>query len=292
MAKKFLMPLVAIILIMGLMLPGCGEGEGEGEEPFEPETGSWIGEVVFSINDDYGSVISQMAAGLLDMYGLPIADPTSYEVIMETPSIQAELNYGGYREMRFNTYRDEDGDPEAPPYSGNYTDDEGKLNPFGNPAIREAMNLLIDRNYIYQEILGELGAPKWTALGTAFPDHARYYDDIVGPIETAYAFDFDAAKAVFDTEMPLMGASWVTDHWEFDSSNVEITMVIRADLPPNPEQGVYVATQIEALGFDVVQLVLPGSEAHSYWLYEAPTRNGDWHVYTGGWSSQIGRAHV
>jgi peptide/nickel transport system substrate-binding protein len=286
--KKIFFISLAVILALSIGLIGC-EGEGEGEEPFVPETGTWIGDVVFSVNNDYGSVISQMAAGLLDMYGLPIADPTSYEVIMDTPEINSELNYGGYRELRFNTYRDQDGDPESPPYSGNYTDDEGKLNPFANPAIREAMNLLIDRNYIYQEILGELGAPKWTCLGTAFPDHARYYDDIIGPIETAYAYDFDAAKAVFDTEMPAMGATWNSGEelWYFDGSPVEITCLIRADLPPNPEQGVYVATQIEALGFDVVQLILPGSEASSYWLAEAPTRNGDWHVYTGGWSSPV-----
>lgn len=285
--KKVLLISLAVILALSMGLIGCeGEGEGEGE-PYEPETGTWIGEVVFSVNDDYGSVISQMAAGLLDMYGLPIADPTSYEVIMDTPEINSELNYGGYREMRFNTYRDEDDDPEAAPYNGNYTDDEGKLNPFGNPAIREAMNWLVDRNYIYQEILGELGAPKWTWLGTQFPDHNLYYADIISDIETTYAYDFSAAETVFNTEMPLMGATWNSGEglWYFDGSPVELTMIIRADLPPNPEQGVYVATQLEALGFDVVQLVLPGSEAHSYWLYEAPTRNGDWHVYTGGWSS-------
>lgn len=284
--KKVLFVSLAVILALSIGLIGC-EGEGEGEPPYEPETGTWIGEVVFSFNDDYGSVISQMSGGLLDMYGLPIADPESYQAVMDDPNIQAELNYGGYREMRFNTYRDDDGDPGVAPYTGNYTDDEGKLNPFANPAIREAMNLLIDRNHIYQEILGELGAPKWTALGTAFPDHARYYDDIVGPIETAYAYDFSTAQSTINTEMLAMGATWETDHYEFDGSPVEITCIIRADLPPNPEQGVYVATQLEALGFDVVQLILPGSEAHSYWLYEAPTRNGDWHVYTGGWSSPV-----
>lgn len=285
--KKILFISLAVILALSAGLIGCEDDNGGPPPPFEPETGTWIGEVVFSFNDDYGSVISQMAAGLLDMYGLPISDPASYQAVMDEPLIQSELNYGAYREMRFNTYRDEDGDPGVAPYTGNYTTDDGKLNPFADPEIREAMNWLLDRNYIYQEILGELGAPKWTCLGTQFPDHFRYYDDYVGPIETAYAYDFSAAETVFNTRMPAIGATWETDHWEFDGENVEIIMVIRADLPPNPEQGVYVATQLEALGFDVVQLTLPGSEAHTYWLYEAPTRNGDWHVYTGGWSSPV-----
>ncbi len=56
----------------------------------------------------------------------------------------AYKSYGSYNELTFN--------PAGPVFSGT-----GKLNPFGVPAIREAMNYLIDRTYIAEEIMGGPG---------------------------------------------------------------------------------------------------------------------------------------
>jgi len=56
--------------------------------------------------------------------------------------------------------------------------------------IREAMNWLVDRNYIAQEITGGLGVPKYTALDTAFPDAARFAGEL-GALATKYAYNFD-----------------------------------------------------------------------------------------------------
>ena len=39
---------------------------------------------------------------------------------------------------------------------------DGRINPFGNAKIREAMNMLLDRDYIIQEIFGGLGAAKYS----------------------------------------------------------------------------------------------------------------------------------
>jgi len=75
------------------------------------------------------------------------------------------------------------------------------LNPFAIPEIREAMNWAIDRDYIVDEHLGGMGSAKWTVLGTAFPDHARYYADIIAPIEAYYEYDFARADAAIEQAM-------------------------------------------------------------------------------------------
>ena len=56
------------------------------------------------------------------------------------PDLAYSHSFGSYTEMTFN--------PAV------FTD--GRLNPFSNPKIREAMNWLIDRNYVVQEIYGGL----------------------------------------------------------------------------------------------------------------------------------------
>jgi peptide/nickel transport system substrate-binding protein len=65
---------------------------------------------------------------------------------------------------------------------------DGRLNPFSDPAIREAVNWLIDRDYIVSEFYGGLTA----ILGTSaihpklFPDYARYVD-VTRALELKYA---------------------------------------------------------------------------------------------------------
>ena len=46
-----------------------------------------------------------------------------------------------------------------------------RLNPFSNPKVREAVNWLIDRNYIAQEGMGGLGTPRYVPILSTFPDY-------------------------------------------------------------------------------------------------------------------------
>ncbi len=62
--------------------------------------------------------------------------------------------------MTFNTY--------GPEFQ------DGRLNPFAVRAIREAMNMLVDRDYVANEIYGGLAVPKLFATNSAFPDYTRY----------------------------------------------------------------------------------------------------------------------
>ena len=89
-------------------------------------------------------------------------------------------------------------------------------------------------------------------------------------------------KAVFDTHMPLMGATW-DEHeelWHYAGEPVEIIMVIRSDLPPFPEAGHYVADQLEAMGFGVTCLVKPLLDAMANWFRGDPA-DGLFRVATG-----------
>ena len=118
------------------------------------------------------------------------ANPDLFTEVKADPKLSYTNAFGSYTELTFN--------PSGPTFN------DGRLNPFSNPKIREAMNWLVDRNYIVQEIYGGLAKPKFTSLNSAFPDYARYIDT-VRALEVKYAYNPEQAKTVIDAEMTAHG---------------------------------------------------------------------------------------
>ena len=67
-----------------------------------------------------------------------LADPSFFQTVLEDPDLEHTVAHGNFNDLTFN------------PYGPTFYD--GRLNPFSNTAIREAMNRLIDRTYITQVI--------------------------------------------------------------------------------------------------------------------------------------------
>ena len=123
-------------------------------------TGAWVDSVIFTSQDSDEAAVTQMLAGELDIYAFSVANPTLFTKVKENPDLAYSQSYGSTNELTFNPA----------------TFSDGRLNPFSNKKIREAMNWLIDRNYLVQEIYNGLAAPKLFCLNSAFPDYARYVD--------------------------------------------------------------------------------------------------------------------
>jgi len=175
--------------------------------------------------------------------------------------------FGSYNELTFN--------PSGPTFQ------DGRLNPFSDAKIREAMNWLIDRDYIAQEIFGGLAVPKYTSLNSSFADYARYVDT-ARQLEAYYAYDPAHAEEVVTTEMEAMGATREPGGvWMFDGAPVTIILIIRTE-DARKEIGDYFASQLESIGFTVDRQYKTRSEASPIWNQSDPTE-GQWHVYTGGW---------
>ena len=85
---------------------------------------------------------------------------------------------------------------------------DGRLNPFSNPKVREAVNWLIDRNYLAQEAIGPMGKPMTVVLVSSFPDYVRYVD-IIRPLEAKYSYNFEKAKEVIRLRWKPWAPAWV-----------------------------------------------------------------------------------
>jgi peptide/nickel transport system substrate-binding protein len=227
--------------------------------------GAWVDKVIFTSIDSAEAAVKQLQAGDIDIYAYTISVPSIFEEVKADTGLSYSQSVGSYTELTFN--------PAV------FTD--GRLNPFSNPKIREAMNWLIDRNYVVQEIYGGMANPRFTALNTAFPDTAKYVD-VISEIETTYAYNPDKAKEVITAELTGMGAVLnANGKWSFNDAELSIIILIRTE--DNRRQiGDYTANQLETVGFTVDRQYKTRSEASPIWVQGNPT-DGLFHIYTGGW---------
>ncbi|MET1160375.1 MAG: ABC transporter substrate-binding protein [Thermoprotei archaeon] len=238
----------------------------------EAPHGPWVDEVVFIEESDPDKVLEMLKNNEIQVYFDEITDPERYQRMKEY-GLKVWFSYALYYELTFN--------PVGPVFNKT-----GKLNPFAVARIREAMNYLVDRDYIANEILGGLAVPRYVAITPSFPDYARYYDTIY-EIEQEYKYNFEKAKSIIFEEMTKLGAEYraAEGKWYYNGEPVEIIFLIRTE-DARRQIGDYVAEQLEKLGFTVVRRYGTSRELAPYWIYGDPAE-GTWHIYTGGWITTV-----
>ena len=90
------------------------------------------------------------------------------------------------------------------------------------------MNYIIDRRYIVDEIMGGLGAPKFTCVVKELPEGQRF-KDVIEAIERDYSYNFEKGKAIITEEMIKMGAELKDGIWHYKGKPVVIKLIIRIE---------------------------------------------------------------
>lgn len=234
-------------------------------------TGAWVDDIVVIEEQREPAAIDMLLTGELDIYAQTMSDPELLQKVQASPELEYSVAYGSNVEITFN--------PAGPVFPGT-----GKLNPFAVPRIREAMNWLIDRDYIVQEIYGGLAIPRIVTVSRAMPDYARHAD-VIRALELEYAYDFEKAKEVVTEEMLKLGAELVNGVWHYNGEPVTLVGLIRIE-DERIEIGDYFAKQLEDIGFKVERLYKSSAEASPIWMLSDPG-NGQWNFYTGGWSASV-----
>ncbi len=297
MFRKNLMIVLGLVLAASMVLAACGptptpeptqapqptqpaqpveQPTAEPEPTPVPRTtrqGGWLDTITMvAVSPD--AVVTQLQAGSIDVYASALGRAEDFKAAQEA-GLKYNQVYGGYYELTFNPYGGGDN-------GATFDQSTGKLNPFAVPAIREAMNMLVDRNYIVQEVYGGLASPKFFPLNSAFPDYALLAD-VARKLEAKYAYNPDKANEIITAEMEKLGATKVDGKWTFNGEPVTLIFIIRNDgdgtrLPI----GDYVSAQLENIGFTVDRQYKTSSEASPIWIRGNPA-DGLWHIYTGGW---------
>ena len=233
-------------------------------------TGAWVDSVIFVEEPESDIAVSRLEAGDLDVYAFNISEPDIAKRIKESDALEYAEAFGSYNELTFN--------PSGPVLNN------GKLNPFAVAAIREAMNWLVDRDYIVNEIVGGLGRPRYVPINLASKDFAELAD-VIAAIELTYAYNPDKAREVITAEMEKLGAELVDGKWTYEGEPVELIGLIRVE-DERKEIGDYVSNQLEELGFKVVRDYKTSREAATCWIFTDPAE-GCFSFYTGGWVSTV-----
>ncbi len=250
------------------------------EEPTpEPEKqvtrrGGWLDTIVIVEEPSGEAGVSRIESGELDAHVFSWDDPELFASVQANADLGYTTFVGSSDELSFN--------PVGPTFDGT-----GKLNPFSVAKIREAMNWMIDRNYIAEEIMGGLGLPRLFPIVGGFPDYARYIDK-ARELEAYYAYNPEKGEAVITEEMQKLGATLVDGKWQFNDEPVELIFLIRTE-DERLEIGDYISNQLETIGFTVTRNYKTAAEAAPIWRQGNPN-DGQWHLYTGGWiTTQITR---
>ncbi|WP_273333468.1 ABC transporter substrate-binding protein [Dictyoglomus turgidum] len=230
----------------------------------------WLDQVAFIPEKDMAKAVEMMSKGDIDIYFNEINDPQLFRRVKEDPNLTYGTSFGLYYELTFN--------PVGPTYK------DGRLNPFSNKKIREAMNMVVDRQYIVDEIMGGLAEVKLLPLNKGFPEYERYKDTIAN-LEKLYKYDFNKGKQIITTEMKKMGAELKGNKWYYKGNPVVVKFIIRTE-DRRKQIGDYVANQLEKLGFTVERMYKTSREASPLWVRGNP-EDGQWDIYTGGWITTV-----
>ncbi len=210
------------------------------------------------------------------LYGMPVEDLDKLE-IYSVPS--------GSWSLPINNY------PGKAPYQVE-KDGETLFNPFAIQEIRFALNILINRKYIVDEILGGAGFPMYCMATTGQPGTMKY-NKIAE--EFGFTAEGDEEKAIADITAAMEKAAVLPENqgrlvkgekwWEFDGQPVEIRFVIRVDDPNGRlKEGNYVSDQIEKAGIKVDRALWDRSKANSTIYYSNPA-DYEWNIGTEGWGA-------
>ena len=285
---KHLYYVLSLLMVMSLVLAACAPQQAatteapvvETEEPAATEApateaptempkterhGGWLDEIDFSVVAG-DSAISQLQAGAIDFFSFNLASDV-YPAIKEA-ELSSTQSLGGYYGISFN--------PAV-------FSDTTQLNPFSNRKIREAMNWMIDRNYVNQEIFAGGSLAKLLPVTTQLVEYTSLIDT-ARALESKYAYNFEKAKEVIDAEMPAMGAELGADgKWQFSGQPITLIFLIRSDGDGTRQPiGDYISNQLESVGFTVDRQYKTSSEAFPIWQ-GTTAADGQWHMYTAGY---------
>jgi len=229
--------------------------------------------MVFVLEPDVTKAFERLKANDIQVYFSVITDPSLARRVQEE-GLAIDYAYGGYSCLVFNIV--------------NFT--TGELNPFVNTKIREAVNYIIDRDYIVKEIYGGMGKPKYTPIERVTSDYARYID-VIKEVELAYKYDFGKGKAIIQEEMLKMGAQLIDGKWYYGGKPVTLKFMIRITgrefSTLGRATGDYIAEQFEKLGFTVEKRYMEAP--HLFAELAKDPREGTWHMYYSGYMGWVGR---
>jgi len=154
-----------------------------------------------------------------------------------------------------------------------------KFNPFSSKDIRFALNYMVDRKLIVNELMGGYGSPIISYYSPSDPE----YLTVIEQLET-YNFRYNPSLAneIISKVLEGEGAVKIDGKWQINESPIEITIFIRSDDPVRKSIGEILSAELEKAGFTVKKEFGDLNKAFVI-VYGSNPSDVKWNLYTEGW---------
>jgi len=154
-----------------------------------------------------------------------------------------------------------------------------KFNPFSSKDTRFALNYLVDRKLIVNELMGGYGSPIISYYSPSDPE----YLTVIEQLET-YNFRYNPtlANQIISKSLNEKGAVKINEKWQIDEKPIEITIFIRSDDPVRKSIGEILSVELEKIGFIVKKEFGDLNKAFVV-VYGSNPSDVKWNLYTEGW---------
>lgn len=263
----------------------------------QDEEGELVKEINMEVRTSRSTGIGDTAEGTLDVFIQGVAG-RQFEGISEEmrEKLGRMRSAGSYNNLYFN-----------PAATDKYTAESGgtrKFNPYSIREFRYAMNWLVDRQKIVEEMYDGYAEVRPTSVAKSVSTYDQYVQPVVQGHEITPSGDFEKAKSMItealesaqedpdligelkkmeDEDSPA-GYWWAYKSPEDEEfSKIEPVVMIRVE-DERKQIGQYYVDQLAEVGIDAEGKQWDRRKAVNKAWYSDP-KDLEWHVYTGGWSA-------
>jgi peptide/nickel transport system substrate-binding protein len=224
------------------------------------EKSTYFDSVKFIQYLDENTALEEVRNGNLDVYYYTIS-PDRLETHQAREGLQVFDSTGGSYSIIVNPAESEE------------------FNPFSSQEIRFALNYLVDRKLIVNELMGGYGAPIISYYTPSEPEYLTV-------IEQLQLFNFKynpgLADEIITKELKERGAKKINDKWQINDKPITIRMFIRSDDPVRKSIGEILAVELERVGFTIKKDFGDLNKAYVV-VYGSNPSDLKWSLYTEGW---------
>ncbi len=247
--------------------------------------GPIVDKILFDAKTQADIGLKDVAAGKSDLFFYGV-DGATFKALPDDVKSKLDvysLDGVSYWSLDINPY------PNKAPYTVQ-KGDKTLFNPFAIREVRYALNFLVNRKQIIDEIMSGAGVPMYTPVTPGQPNSSRY-----GLVASKLGFTpgGNEKKAIADIDAAMNAAAALSDNqgklkkagqfWTFNGDPITVNFLIRVDDPnARLKEGRFIADEIERAGFKVNRLEY--DRAKCFKIYQdGDPKDYEWNIYTEAW---------
>jgi peptide/nickel transport system substrate-binding protein len=157
-------------------------------------------------------------------------------------------------------------------------DSSRSINPFQIREVRYAMNFLVNREFVVDEILKGYGS----VLIDPFGQYSPEYLNLIETVESfGIRYNPTLAEKMVESGLTKVGAvkDETTGKWLFADNPITVKILIRSDDPRRKSFGDLISSELERIGFSVIKQYGDLNKANTVVTGSNP-QDFQWHLYT------------